>query len=150
MTDINRRSVEGTVKTNARRITRFTTAAALTAAAGTALALGAGAAHADEWPVQQPNSAIYVYEAHDFLTPADLDYWNPLVDRARLTSPYGNSTRIVCSGFHGVATSCFQADADGNPHQLKRLPMNYPNVTGYLAPGGGVSHWVYPGFVPGS
>ncbi|MEU1205163.1 hypothetical protein [Nocardia sp. NPDC005825] len=135
------------MKTIARTVTRLTAAAVV---AGAGLTLGTGSAAAEEWPVQQPNSPIYVFEAHNFLTPADLDYWNPLVDRARLTSPFGNSTRIVCSGFHGVTTSCFQADADGNPHQLKRLPMNYPNVTGYLAPGGGVSHWVYPGFIPGS
>ncbi|MGW4532063.1 hypothetical protein ACWEOI_14040 [Nocardia sp. NPDC004340] len=135
------------MNTITRSVTRLATAAVVT---GAAFTLGAGTASADDWPVQQPNSAIYVFEAKGFLTPSDLDYWNPLVDRARLTSPFGNSTRIVCSGFHGVTTSCFQADADGNPHQLKRLSMNFPNVTGYLAPGGGVSHWVYPGFVPGS
>lgn len=135
------------MNTITRSVTRLAAAAVVT---GTAFTLGAGTASADDWPVQQPNSPIYVFEAHGFLTPSDLDYWNPLVDRARLTSPFGNSTRIVCSGFHGVTTSCFQADADGNPHQLKRLAMNYPNVTGYLAPGGGVSHWVYPGFIPGS
>ncbi|GAB2536788.1 hypothetical protein [Nocardia heshunensis] len=134
-----------------RTITRSVTHAATAAAVVTAaLAAGTGTASADDWPVLQPNSPIAVFEAHDFLTPSDLDYWNPLVDKARLTSPYGNSTRIVCTAFHGVTTSCFQADADGNPHQLKALPMNFPNFTGYLAPGGGVKHWVYPGFVPGS
>ncbi|MFD6354706.1 hypothetical protein [Nocardia tengchongensis] len=135
------------MNTITRNVARLAAAAAVT---GAALALGTGTAAADDWPVQQPNSAIYVHEVTGFLTPADLDYWNPLVDRPRLTSPYGNSTRIVCSGFHGVDTSCYQADANGNPHQLKRLPANYPNLTGNVAPGGGVSHWVYPGFVPGS
>lgn len=131
-------------------ITRSVTGLAATAAlTGAALGLGTGAAAADDWPVQQPNSPIYVFEAHDFPTPGDLDFWNPLVNRARLTSPYGTSTRIVCSGFHGVTTNCVQADADGNPHALKRLPFNFPNVSGSGAPGGGVSHWVYPGFIPG-
>lgn len=129
-----------------RTITRI---AATTAVAGTALALGTGVASADEWPVQDPNSAIYVFEATNFLTPNDLNYWNPLLSQSRLTSPYGNSTRIVCTGFHGVAIDCYQADRDGNPHKLSRLPFNFPNITGSSQPGGGPSHWVYPGFIPG-
>ncbi|MVU83743.1 hypothetical protein GPX89_41725 [Nocardia sp. ET3-3] len=133
-----------------RTITRSVTRAAGAAVVATAaLAITTGTAAADDWPVQQPNSPIYVDEVHGFLTPTDLDFWNPLVNRARLTSPYGNSTRVVCSGFHGVYTDCWQADADGNPHKLVRLPFNFPNVSGSGAPGGGVSHWVYPGFIPG-
>ncbi|MEC3917174.1 hypothetical protein [Nocardia sp. CDC160] len=134
------------MNTLARRTTRFALAAA---AVGTAFTLGTGTAAADDWPVQSPSSPIYVHDATGFLTPSDLDYWNPFVNQPRLTSPYGNSTRVVCAGFHGVDTDCWQADADGNPHKLKRLQANFPNITGSSAPGGGVSHWVYPGFIPG-
>ncbi|MFI1917739.1 hypothetical protein [Nocardia sp. NPDC020380] len=131
---------------NARSVTRIAIA---TTAAGAAVALGTGTAAADEWPVQQPNSAISVDDVTGFLTPSDLDYWNPLVNRMRVTSPYGNTTRVVCTSFHGVTMSCFQADRDGNPHQLVRLQANFPNVTGSSAPGGGVGHYVYPGYLPG-
>ncbi|WP_067689774.1 hypothetical protein [Nocardia jejuensis] len=133
------------MNTISRRVSRL---AATAAAAGSALALGGGVAAADEWPVQEPNSAIQVSEA-TFLTPTDPAYWNPLDARGRLTSPYGNSTRVVCSSFHGVAMSCFQADRDGNPHKLVALPFNFPSFTGSSAPGGGASNWVYPGYLPG-
>lgn len=76
------------MRTITRSVTRVATAAAIATAA---LAVTTGTAAADEWPVQQPNSPIYVFEAHDFLTPSDLDYWNPLVDRSRLTSPSGTA-----------------------------------------------------------
>ncbi|MBF6180425.1 Uncharacterised protein [Nocardia otitidiscaviarum] len=131
----------------ARSVTRITATAAVTA--GAALALGTGTAAADEWPVQQPNSPVSVFEAEGFLTPTDLDYWNPLNTGYRLTSPYGNSTRIVCTAFHGVIMECYQADQDGNPHKLARLPFNFPNITGSSQPGGGPSHFVYPGYLPG-
>ncbi|WP_405137079.1 hypothetical protein [Nocardia sp. NBC_01388] len=123
--------------------------AATAAATGTLLAAGTGVAAADDWPVQNPNSPVEVYEATGFLTPDNPAYWNPLDSRQRLTSPYGNSTRVVCTAFHGVTMSCWQADQDGNPHQLTRLPFNFPNFTGSSAPGGGPSHFVYPGFIPG-
>lgn len=130
----------------ARSITRLTATAAAT---GAALALGAGVAAADDWPVQDPNSPVEVYDATNMLTPSDLNYWNPFISQNRLTSPYGNSTRVVCTAFHGVTMSCFQADADGNPHKLSRLPFNFPSVTGSSSPGGGPSNFVYPGFLPG-
>ncbi|MFB8001004.1 hypothetical protein [Nocardia sp. NPDC056000] len=135
------------MQTSVRNITRL---AATVAATGTALAFGAGVAAADDWPQQQPNSPIYVIETKNFLTPTDIGYWNPLDSSPRLTSPYGTSTRIVCTGFHGVSTGCWQADADGNPHKLIALPFNFPSFTGSGAPGGGASHYVYPGFIPGS
>jgi len=41
-----------------------------------------------------------------------------------LTSLYGNSTWMVCTGFHGVLLECWQADSDGNPHKLVELDLN--------------------------
>ncbi|MBF6331150.1 hypothetical protein [Nocardia transvalensis] len=122
--------------------------AAAVLATATVLVAGAGTASADEWPVQQPNSPVSVFETKSFLTPGDLNYWNPFDASYRLTSPYGTSTRIVCTAFHGVIMSCWQADRDGNPHQLKKLPFNFPAVVGWQQPGGGPSHFVYPGYVP--
>ncbi|WP_241384044.1 hypothetical protein [Rhodococcus sp. CH91] len=115
--------------------------------AGGAVLGGAGVAAAqDEWPVPRPDSPVYVFEADHWLTPDNPAYWNPLVNEPRLTSPFGTSTRIVCQGFHGVTTACWQADLEGRPHKLERLPANLPNVTGSSAPGGGVGHFVYPVF----
>lgn len=112
--------------------------------------VGAGTANADEWPVTPPYpSPTAPQEMSGFLTPQDPAYWNPLVSADRLTSPYGNSTRIVCTGFHGVLLECWQADAEGNPHKLVKLDMNYPGSTGAGLPGGGPGHFVYPGFIPG-
>ena len=68
------------------------------------------------------------------------------MNEPRLTSPFGTSTRIVCQGFHGVTTDCWQADLEGRPHKLTRLPANLPDLTGSSAPGGGVGHFVYPLF----
>ena len=39
---------------------------------------------------------------------------------------------------------CWQADRDGNPHKLIRLPFNFPAVVGWGQPGGGPSHFVFP------
>ncbi|HEY5854725.1 MAG TPA: hypothetical protein VIW24_11905 [Aldersonia sp.] len=111
-----------------------------------ALVGGAGIANADEWPpVPDYPTPIVPFETKDFLTPTDLDYWNPLAAQNRLTSPYGTSTRIVCTTFHGVLLECWQADRAGNPHKLTRLPFNFPAVVGWQLPGGGPSHFVYPG-----
>ena len=129
-----------------RRILR---AGAVAAVTGGIVLGGAGIASAqDEWPVQQPNSPITVFDVDpaNWLTPDELAYWNPLVNEPRLTSPFGTNTRIVCQGFHGVTTDCWQADLEGRPHKLERLPANLPNVTGSSAPGGGVGHFVYPLF----
>ncbi|WP_137724849.1 hypothetical protein [Prescottella subtropica] len=107
-------------------------------------------ASADEWPTPPSEpSATGPFDVSDFLTPTDLDYWNPFVSRNRLTSPYGTSTRISCFAFHGVLLSCWQADRDGNPHKLIELPLDFPGSLGSGLPGGGPGHFVYPGFVPG-
>ncbi|NNH70479.1 hypothetical protein HLB23_11495 [Nocardia uniformis] len=132
------------MKTITRAATRI---AAIAAATGTAAIIGTGVAAADEWPVQQPNSPIQVSEV-TFLTADDPNFWNPFDMRSRLSSPFGNSTRVVCTSFHGKTMECFQADQDGNPHQLKALPFNFPNITGYGNISGG-THYVYPGFIPG-
>ncbi|QIS13311.1 hypothetical protein [Nocardia arthritidis] len=131
------------MKTTSRRVTLAMAAAAAT---GTALIAGAGNAAADDWPVQQPNSPVSVFETKNFLTPSDPGYWNPFDGSYRLTSPFGTSTRIVCAGFHGVTMQCWQADQDGNPHELKKLPFNA--IAGWGQPGGGPSHFVYPGYIP--
>ncbi|MBW4782354.1 hypothetical protein KZO37_23600 [Rhodococcus fascians] len=116
-----------------------------------AAALGVGTADADEWPVAPPYPSPTAPQdvTGVFLTPQDPDYWNPFVSENRLTSPYGNSTRIVCTGFHGVLLECWQADSNGNPHKLIPLSMDYPGSTGHLLPGGGPPHFVYPGYIPG-
>ncbi|MEU7764245.1 hypothetical protein AB0B25_03875 [Nocardia sp. NPDC049190] len=120
--------------------------AVTTSIACTALIGGAGIAAADEWPpVPTQPSPTAPYETKNFLTPTDPAYWNPLDTRNRLTSPYGTSTRIVCTAFHGVTLGCWQADRDGNPHKLIALPFNFPAITGSAQPGGGASHYVYPG-----
>ena len=111
-----------------------------------ALLIGAaGVAAADEWPpVPDYPTPLVPFDTTNFLTPTDLDYWNPLVAQNRLTSPYGTSTRIVCTAFHGVMLECWQADQAGNPHKLIRLPFNFPAVVGWGQPGGGPSHFVFP------
>ncbi|MGV9413535.1 hypothetical protein ACWDOP_26850 [Nocardia sp. NPDC003693] len=134
-----------------KTITRAATLAAATiATAGTALAFGTGVASADEWPEWNPNSPISVFETKDFLTPADPGYWNPFESRARLTSPFGTSTRIVCTAFHGQMSSCFQADGQGNPHKLGVVPNNFPFALGSSTQLTGGQHFIYPGFIPGS
>ena len=131
-----------------RRIAR---SAATVSAIGAVADAGAGIASADEWPPVPPYpSATGPAEYYGFLTPTDPDYWNPFVSRNRLTSPFGTSTRIVCTGFHGVLSECWQADREGNPHKLVHLPMDYPGSMGSNEPGGGPVHFVYPGFIPGS
>lgn len=110
-------------------------------------ALGIGSAAADEWPpIPDYPTPIVPYETKAFLTPTDLDYWNPLVSKDRLTSPFGTSTKIVCTSFHGVTLECWQADQNGNPHKLIKLPFNFPSITGWQLPGGGPGHFVYPFF----
>lgn len=133
---------------NSQLFGRMLAAVTMTAAAMT---VGAGAASADEWPpVPDYPSPVVPFETTDFLTPTDPDYWNPFVQRDRLTSPYGTSTRIVCTAFHGVLMGCWQADAAGEPHRLVRLPFNLPNISGAGLPGGGPGHFVFPGLVPES
>ncbi|MDH6679949.1 hypothetical protein M2284_004174 [Rhodococcus sp. LBL1] len=131
-----------------RRIAGFAAAAC---AAATVAVAGAGVAAADEWPpIPEGPSAVGPAEYYGFLTPTDLDYWNPFVSANRLTSPFGTSTRIVCAGFHGVLLNCWQADLQGNPHKLVQLPLDFPGSLGSSAPGGGPGHFVYPDLLPGS
>ncbi|MCJ0904831.1 hypothetical protein [Rhodococcus sp. ARC_M6] len=133
--------------------TRHFAQAAVVAASVAAVALGStGIASAqDEWPPIPPYPSPSVpFDNSNFLTPDNPVYWNPLVNEDRLTSPFGTSTRIVCTSFHGVLTGCWQADQYGNPHRLVRLHANFPSVSGSGLPGGGPGHFVYPGFIPGS
>lgn len=136
------------MKTASRCVTRVAATVAVAAAA----VLGtAGIAAADEWPpVPDYPTPLVPFDAQGFLTPVDPAYWNPFVNDDRLTSPFGTTTRIVCTAFHGVLLDCWQADEHGNPHKLVRLPANLPNFTGSGSmPGGGPGHFVYPGFIPG-
>lgn len=133
--------------------TRHFAQAVVVAASVAAVALGSTAiAQAqDEWPPIPPYPSPSVpFDNSNFLTPENPNYWNPFVNQDRLTSPFGTSTRIVCTAFHGVLTGCWQADQYGNPHKLIRLQANVPNVSGSGLPGGGPGHFVYPGFIPGS
>ncbi|MFC9438284.1 hypothetical protein [Nocardia sp. NPDC057030] len=126
--------------TNSERLAR---GAALVAVTGAALMMGTGSAAADEWPSN--NGGLSVYETKDFAVPSDPDYWNPLSDRHRLSSPFGTSTRIVCTGFHGVQQDCWQADLDGNPHKLNRAPLDVPWAGSAQTGRYGPIHYVYPG-----
>ncbi|NLV78019.1 MAG: hypothetical protein GXY65_01500 [Rhodococcus sp.] len=113
-----------------------------------AVVLGAPAvASADVWPSETDNP--FVEKDPPFLTPNDGEFWNPLVAKDRLTSPFGTSHRIECTSFHGVLGECWQADDTGAAVKLVHLPFNFPAVTGSALPGGGPSHYVYPGFIPG-
>ncbi|MCK0091382.1 MULTISPECIES: hypothetical protein [unclassified Rhodococcus (in: high G+C Gram-positive bacteria)] len=121
----------------------FSRTVSIVALAGAAVLGTAGTAAADEWP--SDNGAVTVVVQPDFLVPSDGEFWNPLVAKNRLTSPFGESTRIECTQFHGVLLECWQADQNGNPHKLTALPFNFPAVTGSAEPGGGPSHFVYLG-----
>ncbi|WP_433716327.1 hypothetical protein ACQP2U_01770 [Nocardia sp. CA-084685] len=124
-------------------IKRFLRIALLFATAGAGVLIGAGTAAADDWPSN--GGGLEVYETKDFAVQSDPDYWNPFSDRNRLTSPFGTSTRIVCTSFHGVQQDCWQADIDGNPHKLNIAPLDLPYAgssgTGHFGP----KHYVYPG-----
>ncbi|MFD4469753.1 hypothetical protein ACFWPA_15855 [Rhodococcus sp. NPDC058505] len=124
----------------------------VTAVVAAGLAATPGVANAaDAWPpIPDYPSPSVPFDTKDFLTPDNPEYWNPFVAKNRLTSPYGTSTRIVCTAFHGVLTGCWQADRDGNPHELVRLPFNAPNISGSALPGGGPGHYVYPLWETGS
>ncbi|WP_405164180.1 hypothetical protein OG203_03395 [Nocardia sp. NBC_01499] len=126
---------------NSERLARC---AALTALTSAALLIGAATAAADDWP-SDGGGALSVYDTKDFAVPSDADYWNPFSDRNKLSSPFGTTTRIVCTSFHGVQQDCWQADQDGNPHKLNKAPLDVPwagsSKTGYYAP----VHYVYPG-----
>ncbi|MFI6041521.1 hypothetical protein ACIA8C_07790 [Nocardia sp. NPDC051321] len=126
---------------NSERLARC---AALASVVGAALLIGAGTAAADEWPSDN-GGALSVYETKDFAVPSDPDYWNPFSDRHRLSSPFGTSTRIVCTSFHGVQQDCWQADLDGNPHKLNKAPLDVPWAGSAQTGRFGPNHDVYPG-----
>ncbi|MFE3441440.1 hypothetical protein ACFXNW_00250 [Nocardia sp. NPDC059180] len=124
-------------------IGHFARLAVISTAAGATLLVGAGAATADEWPSQ--GNGRSVFETKDFAVPSDVDYWNPLSSRNRLSSPFGTSTRIVCTGFHGVMQDCWQADLDGNPHKLEIAPLEMPYAGSSQTGRPGPTHYVFPG-----
>lgn len=109
-------------------------------------ALGSVRALAGGSPVEEPpavNLPVGPYEATGFLTPDRPEFWNPLVSGDRLVSPFGTSTRIRCTSFHGVTLQCWQDDREGQPHRLVELTYNYPSSAGAGMPGGGPGTYVY-------
>lgn len=97
-------------------------------------------------PIEEPpavNPPVGPYEKTGFLTPDRPEFWNPMVSADRLVSPFGTSTRIRCTSFHGVTLQCWQDDRDGRPHRLVELALNYPGSTGSGMPGGGPGTYVY-------
>ncbi|GAB2640746.1 hypothetical protein ABI214_00145 [Prescottella soli] len=80
------------------------------------MALGSGVANAqDAWPVDPgEGNAIRPEVATDYvLMPDQPEFWNPRNNMTRVISPYGRTTKIVCTGYR-VDTSCWQADPAGN------------------------------------
>ncbi|WP_430334668.1 hypothetical protein [Rhodococcus sp. ACT016] len=114
------------------------------------MALGSGVAHAeDAWPVDPGLGGIGapVDRTGYVLMPDQPEFWNPAIGIARVISPYGRTTKIVCTGYR-VDTSCWQADRDGNPHELKELFNT--TVFGSLATTPATAIFIYPGMIPGS
>ncbi len=122
--------------------------AAVIAALAGGLTLGVGTAHADSWPEDPGNGfpSRPVDVTGFVLTPDQLDFWNPSVGRTRVISPYGRSTRIVCTGYR-VDTDCWQADAAGAPRKLDSV-FNM-GAFGSLVSPPAPSVFVYPGMIPG-
>ncbi len=84
------------------------------------MTLGSGIANAqDAWPVDPgEGNAVRPENATNYvLMPDQPEFWNPTVNMTRVVSPYGRTTKIVCTGYR-VDTSCWQADPAGNPHKL--------------------------------
>lgn len=109
------------------------------------LLAGAGSASAqDAWPVDPgPGSAVRPVDAGPYVLTSDQpEFYNPADQRVRIITPFGHSTRIVCSGFRAF-NDCWQADRDGHPHKLKLIfgfnlgSVSAPNV------------FLYPGMIPG-
>ncbi|MDH6283907.1 hypothetical protein M2284_001520 [Rhodococcus sp. LBL1] len=114
------------------------------------MALGSGVANAeDAWPVDPGHgSPSRPGDRTDYvLMPEQPEFWNPAIGKTRVISPYGRTTKIVCTGYR-VETRCWQADRDGNPHELKELFNT--TVFGSLAPTPATAVFVYPGMIPGS
>lgn len=117
---------------------------AATLASASVLA-GAGQANAqDAWPVDPgPGHAVRPSDAGPYVLTSDQpEFYNPADQRVRIITPFGHSTRIVCSGFRAL-TDCWQADREGNPHKLRLIfgfdlgSVSAPNV------------FLYPGMIPG-
>ena len=114
------------------------------------MALSSGVANAqDAWPVDQwPDSPSRPIDATNYvLMPDQLEFWNPAVNTTRVISPYGRTTKIVCTVYR-VTTGCWQADRDGNPHKLD-LVFNM-GAFGSLVPTPSANVYAYPGMIPGS
>ncbi len=107
---------------------------------GSVSALSAGSP-VTELPPHNP--ATGPWPVTHFVTPEDPVFWNPTVATDRLISPFGTTTPVLCTSFHGVLLQCFQEDREGKQHELVRLAVNLPNVTGSLQPGGGPGTFVY-------
>ncbi|NKR39717.1 hypothetical protein GS490_06465 [Rhodococcus hoagii] len=113
-------------------------------------ALGSGVANAqDAWPVDpgegSPSRPVDVTNL--VLMPDKPQFWNPAIGMTRVISPYGRTSKIVCTGYR-VDTSCWQADRDGIPHKLSS-PFNM-GVFGSLATTPATGVFIYPGMLPGS
>lgn len=89
------------------------------------------------------NPATGPWPVTDFITPENPVFWNPAVATNRLVSPFGLTTPVQCTAFHGVLLECFQEDREGAHHKLVRLASNLPNVSGSLQPGGGPGTFFY-------
>lgn len=146
------------------RVARLGTCAAALAVAGSALLSPAATAQTgsfdlgsvgsidslsagspvDEWPAPpNPYDPTGGVDRDDLLTPENPEFWNVGLDADRIISPFGLSTRVVCKSFHGVTLDCWQADREGTPHKLVKLPYNFPSHAGETKPGGGPGTFVY-------
>ena len=122
-----------------RRLLTVVTTSVLT------LALSSGVASAqDAWPVDPGQGApVRPVDVTSFvLLPDQPNFYNPFLGLPRVVSPFGRSTKIVCTGFRSY-DDCWQADQFGNPHQLHTL-FGLGSVS---SPASKV--FVYPGMIPG-
>lgn len=114
------------------------------------LTLGSVQANAqDAWPVDPgPGHADRPTDVTGYvLTPDQLEFWNPAVGIPRVISPFGRTTKIVCTGYRAY-NHCWQADRDGNPHKLTLVfgMSAFGSLTSVPAQ----SVFAYPDFIPGS
>lgn len=114
------------------------------------LVLGSGLANAqDSWPVDPgEGNPIRPVDVTDYvLTPDQPEFWNPAVGKPRVVSPFGRTTKIVCTGYR-VYDQCWQADQNGNPHELKFL-FNMGAFGSLAGAPPAQNVYVYPGMIPG-
>lgn len=124
---------------------RLTTALAALAVATTAVVGAAGSAAAqDSWPIDPgPGHATRPIDAGPYVLTSDqAEFYNPADPRVRIITPFGHSTKIVCSGYRALR-DCWQADRDGNPHKLR--PIFGFDLGSVSAP----TVFLYPGMIPG-